>query len=141
MAEIERDVPFYDQSGGGVTFTGGEPMCQTEFLKEALIACKEQHIHTAVDTSGYTSWENLYSILPLVDLFLYDLKLMDENQAYQVHLGLQQADLKQSAETLQRREHTSLSVSHSSQGSTMMMKTLICVEHSWQNCPRLMELR
>jgi pyruvate formate lyase activating enzyme len=77
MADIARDIPFYDQSGGGVTFTGGEPMFQKEFLKEALLACKEQQIHTTMDTSGYTSWNNFKSTLPLVDLFLYDLKLMD----------------------------------------------------------------
>jgi pyruvate formate lyase activating enzyme len=80
MAEIKRDVLFYDQSGGGVTFTGGEPMLQSGFLEETLGLCKEQHIHTAVDTSGYTSWENFHSILPLVDLFLYDVKLMDESR-------------------------------------------------------------
>ncbi len=80
MAEIMRDVLFYDQSGGGVTFTGGEPMLQTEFLRETLSLCKEQHIHTAVDTSGHTSWENIFSILPLVDLFLYDVKFVDESR-------------------------------------------------------------
>ncbi len=63
MAEIERDIPFYDQSGGGVTFTGGEPMYQREFLEEALLTCKEQQIHTTVDTSGYTSWENFRNTL------------------------------------------------------------------------------
>ncbi len=77
MAEIERDIPFYDQSEGGVTFTGGEPMHQREFLEETLLACKEQQIHTTVDTSGYSSWENFRVIHPSVDLFLYDLKLMD----------------------------------------------------------------
>ncbi len=80
MAEIERDVPFYDQSGGGVTFTGGEPLAQSEFLQDLLQACREQHIHTAVDTSGYTSWEKFYAIVPLVDLFLFDVKLMDETR-------------------------------------------------------------
>jgi pyruvate formate lyase activating enzyme len=80
MAEIERDVPFYDQSQGGVTFTGGEPMAQTEFLQEVLFACREKHIHTAVDTSGFTNWNNLHSIAALVDLFLYDLKLMDDTR-------------------------------------------------------------
>ncbi len=80
MAEIERDVPFYDQSGGGVTFTGGEPMAQTEFLKEVLAACREKHIDTAVDTSGYISWDNFRDIVPLVDLFLFDVKLMDETR-------------------------------------------------------------
>jgi pyruvate formate lyase activating enzyme len=77
LMEIERDVPFYDQSGGGVTFTGGEPLQQMEFLRQVLQACKNLHLHTTVDTSGYTSAENLLSILPLVDLFLYDVKLMD----------------------------------------------------------------
>jgi pyruvate formate lyase activating enzyme len=77
MVEVGRDVPFYDQSKGGVTFTGGEPLLQMDFLREALLACRNQHIHTAVDTSGYTSWKNLSSITPLVDLFLYDLKLMN----------------------------------------------------------------
>jgi pyruvate formate lyase activating enzyme len=80
MTEIERDIPFYDQSVGGVTFTGGEPMQQREFLRDALLACKAQQIHTTVDTSGYTSWEKLSSILPLVDLFLYDVKLMNANK-------------------------------------------------------------
>jgi len=80
MEEIERDIPFYDQSKGGVTFTGGEPMFQREFLYESLLACKKQGIHTAVDTSGYSFWEGFEIISPLVDLFLYDLKLMDENK-------------------------------------------------------------
>ena len=80
MAEIERDRLFYDQSGGGVTFTGGEPMFQIEFLEETLLSCKNQGFHTVVDTSGYVSWEGFESILPFVDLFLYDLKLMSESK-------------------------------------------------------------
>lgn len=80
LVEIMRDIPFYDQSGGGVTFTGGEPMFQKEFLQAALVACKQQQIHTAVDTSGHSSWGNFKAILPYVDLFLYDVKLMDENR-------------------------------------------------------------
>ncbi|OGO27003.1 MAG: hypothetical protein A2136_09200 [Chloroflexi bacterium RBG_16_54_11] len=80
MREIERDVPFYDQSGGGVTFSGGEPMFQCEFLRESLYACKERGIHTIVDTSGHAAWGGFESILPLVDLFLYDLKLMDDTK-------------------------------------------------------------
>jgi pyruvate formate lyase activating enzyme len=77
MDEIERDIPFYDQSGGGVTFTGGEPLLQMEFLREALLACKRRNIHTTLDTSGYASWKNLQSIKPVVDLFLYDIKVLD----------------------------------------------------------------
>lgn len=77
MAQIARDIPFFEQSGGGVTFTGGEPMMQSEFLADVLGLCKEQQIATAVDTSGHTSWENFQYILSLVDLYLYDLKLID----------------------------------------------------------------
>jgi pyruvate formate lyase activating enzyme len=77
IAELERDIPFYDQSGGGVTFTGGEPMFQPRFLQSALLACRKRKIHTTVDTCGYTTWENFVSILPLVDVFLYDIKLID----------------------------------------------------------------
>ena len=77
MAEIQKDLSFYDESGGGVTFSGGEPLLQPEFLAEALRACKAIGLHTAVDTTGYSAWKNLAQIRPNVDLFLYDLKLMD----------------------------------------------------------------
>ncbi len=78
LAEVERDLAFYDESGGGVTFSGGEPLQQRAFLLELLRACKEKEIHTAVDTCGYATWHAFDSIRPYVDLFLYDLKLMDE---------------------------------------------------------------
>jgi pyruvate formate lyase activating enzyme len=78
MAEIERDVPFYDESGGGATFSGGEPLLQPDFLCELLSACRARGIHTAVDTCGFAPWEVLDSVRKYVDLFLYDLKLMDE---------------------------------------------------------------
>lgn len=77
MAEIERDVLFYDQSGGGVTFSGGEPLMQAGFLLSLLSACRERGIHTTLDTSGYASRAVIQQIYPYVDLFLYDLKLMD----------------------------------------------------------------
>jgi pyruvate formate lyase activating enzyme len=80
MKEIERDIPFYDQSDGGVTFSGGEPLMQRSFLLELLRACQAQEIHTVVDTSGYASWEALESIRSYVDLFLYDLKFMDDER-------------------------------------------------------------
>jgi pyruvate formate lyase activating enzyme len=79
MQTINSDRVFYDQSGGGVTISGGEPLSQPGFLKEMLQACKSSGIHTAVDTSGYTNWRNLEAILTNTDLFLYDLKQMDDN--------------------------------------------------------------
>jgi pyruvate formate lyase activating enzyme len=80
MAEIEKDVLIYDESGGGVTFSGGEPLLQIDFLNAVLKACKEHGIHTTVDTSGYTSPERFERIRPWVDLFLYDVKIMAEDR-------------------------------------------------------------
>ncbi len=78
MAEVERDVAFYDESGGGVTFSGGEPLLQREFLLALLRACREKEIHTVLDTCGFAPWEVLDSVREYVDLFLYDVKLLDE---------------------------------------------------------------
>ena len=78
MAALRRDTPFYDESGGGVTLSGGEPLHQPGFTKVLLQACKGEDIHTALDTCGYASWETLDEIRPYVDLFLYDIKIMDE---------------------------------------------------------------
>ncbi|MGD9900272.1 MAG: glycyl-radical enzyme activating protein [Calditrichaceae bacterium] len=78
MREIEKDIIFYDESGGGVTFSGGEPLIQTEFLFDLLKACKKKGIHTAVDTSGHAKFELFEQIIPYTDLFLYDIKLIDD---------------------------------------------------------------
>lgn len=80
MAEIEKDVVFYDESGGGATFSGGEPLSQPGFLLALLRACREQEIHTAVDTCGFAPWEIFDTIREHTDLFLYDLKLMEDAQ-------------------------------------------------------------
>jgi len=78
MKEIEKDIPFYEESKGGVTFSGGEPMLQIEFLYKLLEQCKSKEIHTAIDTTGYVDYKDLERIYDLVNLFLYDLKLMDD---------------------------------------------------------------
>jgi len=75
---IEKDRIFIEQSNGGVTFSGGEPMLQAGFLLEALRECKKGGYHTAVDTSGYSSSESYKSVIPFTDLFLFDIKHMDE---------------------------------------------------------------
>ncbi|KJS84389.1 MAG: hypothetical protein JM58_11135 [Peptococcaceae bacterium BICA1-8] len=80
MEEIKKDIIFYDQSGGGVTFSGGEPLMQGRFLQELLLACQKEYIHTTVDTSGYAPWEVLKGISKLTNLFLYDIKLIDERK-------------------------------------------------------------
>jgi len=77
MTEILLDQVFFEESGGGVTFTGGEPLQQTEFLVEILKKCRERNISTVVDTSGYASQSKIELIGPYTDLFLYDLKLIN----------------------------------------------------------------
>jgi pyruvate formate lyase activating enzyme len=78
MVNIEREIPFYDESHGGVTFSGGEPLMQSTFLSALLKACRAQEIHTVVDTSGFANWKVFEQIREDVDLFLYDLKHMDD---------------------------------------------------------------
>jgi pyruvate formate lyase activating enzyme len=78
MDEIKKDLAFYEESGGGVTFSGGEPLAQPEFLEALLKACREEELHTVLDTSGAASYRTLEAILPWVDMFLYDLKFMDQ---------------------------------------------------------------
>jgi len=80
VREIERDVVFYDQSGGGVTFSGGEPLMQPDFLMALLAGCRDREIHTAVDTCGFAPREQLLEISKLTDLFLYDLKMMNDRR-------------------------------------------------------------
>jgi pyruvate formate lyase activating enzyme len=75
---IASDINFYRDSGGGVTFSGGEPLLQSDFVAEALKSCKEQGIHTAIDTAGNIPYEAFKKVIPFTDLFLYDLKTMDE---------------------------------------------------------------
>jgi pyruvate formate lyase activating enzyme len=78
MAVVERDLPFYEESGGGVTFSGGEALLQVEFLRRLLVECHRMGIHTTLDTSGYAPWSAFESIRHDVDLFLFDLKGIDE---------------------------------------------------------------
>lgn len=77
MDEVMRDEIFYIQSGGGVTFSGGEPLAQKEFLQALLQASRGRGLHTAVDTCGYAPAGDFEEIYDLIDLFLFDLKLMD----------------------------------------------------------------
>jgi pyruvate formate lyase activating enzyme len=80
MKEVLSDAIVYEESGGGVTFSGGEPLEQHVFLLELLKISKENNLHTALDTTGYTSPEILENVIELTDLFLYDIKLMDDEE-------------------------------------------------------------
>lgn len=74
LAEVIKDKIFYKTSGGGVTFSGGECMLKIDFLTEILKLCRENGIHTAVDTAGYVPWESFERVMPYADMFIYDVK-------------------------------------------------------------------
>lgn len=99
MKIVRRDVPFYNQSGGGVTLSGGECMSQSEFALELLKALKKEKIHTAVDTTGFVEWEKLEAVLPYTDLFLYDLKHMD-SEKHRVVTGVPNEQILENAKRI-----------------------------------------
>jgi pyruvate formate lyase activating enzyme len=87
LEDVLKDRCFYDESDGGVTFSGGECLLQIDFLEQILKALKSQGIHTAVDTAGHVPFEYFERILPYTDLFLYDIKCID-NLVHKKHTGV-----------------------------------------------------
>ncbi len=84
FAEIEKDVLFFDESKGGVSFSGGEPLMQVDFLQQMLRICRQNYIHTVVDTSGYAPFGSFQKIVDYTNLFLFDLKQMNAKKHRQV---------------------------------------------------------
>ncbi len=85
--EIERDRPFFESSGGGVTFSGGEPLLQATFLLATLAECRRRGLHRVVDTCGYAPPATLSAVAEETDLFLFDLKTIDP-QRHRAHTGV-----------------------------------------------------
>ncbi|MPQ43181.1 trans-4-hydroxy-L-proline dehydratase activase [Clostridium tarantellae] len=103
MKEILKDEVFYEQSNGGVTFSGGEPLNYADFLNEVLKRCKNKGIHTAIETSGYTNWENFNKIYNKVDLFLYDIKLMN-NEKHKKYTGKENNKILENLKILSEKD-------------------------------------
>jgi pyruvate formate lyase activating enzyme len=80
VAEVEKDRIFFEQSEGGVTLSGGEPLVQSEFCRGLLEALNKRSLPAALDTSGFASWETLWTCASRADLILYDLKMMDDKK-------------------------------------------------------------
>jgi pyruvate formate lyase activating enzyme len=80
LAEVQKDAVFFETSGGGVTFSGGEPMAQADFVLELGRLCRGAGLHVALDTCGVVPWARYEQLLPLVNLVLYDLKIFDADR-------------------------------------------------------------
>lgn len=80
MEQFEKDRPFYDQSGGGITISGGDPLVQHEFTLALLKESKRYRFHTCLETEGHAAWPVLEKMLPYVDIILYDIKHMDSEK-------------------------------------------------------------
>ena len=87
MPEILSDKPYYRRSGGGVTLSGGEVLCQADFARELLMACKEEGLHTAIESAASSNFSEMEKILPYLDLYLMDIKHMDsaKHKEYTAH--------------------------------------------------------
>lgn len=99
VKELEKDVVFYDSSRGGVTVSGGEPLSQGEFVLELLQYCKKMEIHTAVDTCGFGSSSMLGEISKYTDLFLFDIKFVD-NALHKLYTGVSNGIILQNLKLL-----------------------------------------
>ncbi len=108
MQVISRDRVFFEESGGGVTFSGGEPLSQPEFLELALAACRAAALSTAVDTSGYVSKSVLTRIGKLTDDFLFDLKMMDDTK-HRYYVGVSNERILENLALL-AQEHPNVTV-------------------------------
>jgi pyruvate formate lyase activating enzyme len=102
LPELMKDLVFYQTSGGGVTFSGGEPLMQAAFLQAMLPRCKAAGLHVALDTCGAVPWDRLERLLPYLDLVLLDLKLLDEDR-HLAATGVGNAIILENARRLARR--------------------------------------
>ena len=99
VKELKKDIIFYDSSKGGVTISGGEPLSQAEFTLELLQRCKQLEVQTAVDTCGFGSSSMLEEISKYTDLFLFDIKFVNEEQHKQ-HTGVSNVIILQNLKLL-----------------------------------------
>ncbi|MEO8371519.1 MAG: glycyl-radical enzyme activating protein [Candidatus Solibacter sp.] len=99
IKEIERDLVFFDDSGGGATFTGGEPFSQPELLEALLTECRSRRIHTAIETCGAAPREQVLRIGALADIILYDLKILDAGR-HRTYTGAGNRNILENLEAL-----------------------------------------
>lgn len=103
MEQIKKDSVFYQTSGGGVTFSGGEPLLQMDFLKETAQMCRKEGIHTAIETAGNVSEKVFEEAINAVDMIIYDIKCMDESLHIQ-GTGMSNRQILKNASTLMKSD-------------------------------------
>ena len=96
MPEILADMPYYRRSGGGVTLSGGEVLGQADFARDLLKRCKEEGLHTAIESAASASYDKIEKILPYLDLYLMDIKLMDPKK-HKEYTGIDNALILENA--------------------------------------------
>lgn len=102
LSLVKRDRNYYDNSGGGITVSGGEPMLQWKFLREFLPAVRAEGISVALDTAGNVPWEWYEAVLPFVNLVLLDLKMMDR-ELHRIYTGVYNDRILDNAEKMMRQ--------------------------------------
>ena len=103
MKIILKDKGFYERSGGGVTVSGGEPLLQSDFVLALFKACKQEGIHTCLESSFYSNWNKIDKLLPYTDLFISDIKLMDRN-LHKKHTGVDNQKILRNLKQLSKTE-------------------------------------
>lgn len=96
LDEVKKDMPFYKNSGGGVTLSGGEPLLQSNFAAELLRACREAGINTCIETAGFAPWSSFEKVLKYTDFVLYDIKVMNAEK-HQKFAGVKNEMILQNA--------------------------------------------
>jgi pyruvate formate lyase activating enzyme len=104
VADVARNLPYFESSGGGVTLSGGEPARQPEFSYNFLLACKKRGIHTAMETTGYARTEVMLALAGVTDLLLYDVKHID-SASHQRYIGVPNRLILENLETLAASGH------------------------------------
>ena len=99
IEEVLKDQAFFDQSGGGVTFSGGEPLYQSDFLEDLLKISKKNKLHTTLDTCGYAHQDVLLRLMDNIDLVLYDVKIIDD-RLHQQYTGVSNNQVKENISSL-----------------------------------------
>lgn len=136
MKELEKDRIFYEESGGGITVSGGEPMAQPAFTHALLHACTTGHLSTCVETSGFGSWDVFERSLPLVDLFLWDLKETDPDR-HRLWTGIPLDPILRNLRSVDRlgaRSHLRCVLVHGANMRPDHLQGIVEIYHGLQHC-------